>query len=424
MKHKTPKKFSLNDPRNIALNVVLEALKPGRDLQMVLDRNLDPEMDPRDRSLATELAYGYLRYKGRLDFVLNCFLKSPARLSGGARALMGLAAYEIFFLERIPDYAAVSRAVALARKKFGARMSSLVNAVLRKCCRVDASDPDFFSQDNPGEVLFLSRFYSCPEWMVKLWQKDYGSDKARVYLKQSLQKPAAGVRLAPGADTGSLDEHYVVQRIGPSVHLRDNYPDLEDLERKKKVVRQSFSGQKALWELGLGQWKSPVWDMCAGRGGKTMLMSSQGLQIWASDTHRPRLAGLKKELQGQVQVLIFAAQGQRPPLKKAPGTVLVDAPCTGLGVLSRRPDTKWKRSARDVPELSRIQKELLASAADILPRKGEIIYVTCTLTRQENQEQVKDFLKKHKDFKCLQTYGTGADEHLGEFFFGARLKRS
>ncbi|EFI34990.1 Fmu (Sun) domain protein [Desulfonatronospira thiodismutans ASO3-1] len=412
-----------SDPRAVALNVVLDALRPGRDLQMVLDRNLDPEMDLRDRSLATELAYGYLRYKGRLDFVLNCFLKSPAGLSGKIRVLMGLAAYEIFFLERIPDYAAVSRAVALTRKRFGSRMSSLVNAVLRKCCRVDAFDPDFFRQDHPGEMLFLSRFYSCPEWVVKLWQKDYGTDMAREYLKQSLQKPAAGVRLAPGEDAGRLDEHYVLQRIGPSILLRDNYPGLEDLEKNKKVVRQSFAGQKTLWELGMGDWKSPVWDMCAGRGGKTMLMSSQGLQVWASDNYLPRLAGLKKELLEQVQVQVFAAQGQSPPLKKSSGTVLVDAPCTGLGVLSRRPDTKWKRSPRDVLDFCRVQKELLAAAANVLPSKGQLIYVTCTLSRQENQEQVTDFLKKHKDFECLQTYGTGADEDLGEFFFGARLQR-
>ena len=412
-----------SDPRAVALNVVLDALRPGRDLQMVLDRNLDPEMDLRDRSLATELAYGYLRYKGRLDFVLNCFLKSPAGLSGGIRALLGLAAYEIFFLERIPDYAAVSRAVALARKRFGSRMSSLVNAVLRKCCRVDVFDPDFFRQDNPGEILFLSRFYSCPEWIVTLWQKDYGADLAREYLKQSLQKPAAGVRLAPGEDAGSLDAHYVLQRIGPSVHLRDNYPGLEDLEKKKKAVRQSFAGQKALWELGLGDWKSPVWDMCAGRGGKTMLMSGQGLQVWASDTYLPRLAGLKRELHEQKSIPVFAARGQHPPLKKNPGTVLVDAPCTGLGVLSRRPDTKWKRSPRDVLDFCHVQKELLAAAANVLPRKGQLIYVTCTLSRQENQEQVADFLKKHEDFECLHTYDTGADEHLGEFFFGARLQR-
>jgi len=412
-----------SDPRAVALNAVLESLRPGRDLQMVLEINLDPEMDPRDRSLATELVYGYLRYKGRLDFVLNCFLKSPAGLSGGIRALLGLAAYEIFFLERIPDYAAVSRAVALARKRFGSRMSSLVNAVLRKCCRVDVFDPDFFRQDNPGEILFLSRFYSCPEWIVTLWQKDYGADLAREYLKQSLQKPAAGVRLAPGEDAGSLDAHYVLQRIGPSVHLRDNYPGLEDLEKKKKAVRQSFAGQKALWELGLGDWKSPVWDMCAGRGGKTMLMSGQGLQVWASDTYLPRLAGLKRELHEQKSIPVFAARGQHPPLKKNPGTVLVDAPCTGLGVLSRRPDTKWKRSPRDVLDFCHVQKELLAAAANVLPRKGQLIYVTCTLSRQENQEQVADFLKKHEDFECLHTYDTGADEHLGEFFFGARLQR-
>ncbi len=412
-----------SEPRAAALNTVLDALRPGRDLQMVLDGILDPEMDPRDRSLATELAYGYLRYKGRLDYVLDCYLKSPGRLSGNLRALMGLAAYEIFFLDRIPDYASVSRAVALARKRFGAGMSSVVNAVLRKCCRVDAFDPDFFRQDNPSQELFLSRFYACPEWIVQLWRKDYGIDATREYLKQSLQKPAAGIRLAPGSEPSGLDQDMVLQSIGPSVLLRDIYPELEELESQGKVCRQSFAGQKLLWDLGLESWDPPVWDMCAGRGGKTMLMSSQGLQVWASDSYPPRLTGLKKELQKQTKIPVFAARGQNPPLKKAPGTVLVDAPCTGLGVLSRRPDTKWKRRPQDVLELSRVQKELLASAAVILPQNGRLIYITCTLTRQENQDQVADFLDAHQDFECLQTCGTGADENLGEFFFGAKLQR-
>ncbi len=423
MKHKASKNPSLNDPRNIALNTVLEVLKPGRDLQMVLDRSLDPALAPRDRALITELVYGYLRYKGRLDYVLESFLKSPGKLPGGLKILMGLAAYEIYFLDRIPDYAAVSRAVALARKRFGSRMSSLVNAVLRKCPGVDAFDPDFYRRDKPGDIIFLSRFYSSPEWIVQMWRKDYGADIARKYLKQSLQKPATGIRLAPGADAGSLDASYVVQRMGPSVLVRDHYPGLEDLEREKKVFRQSFAGQKTLWELGLGAWRSPVWDMCAGRGGKTMLMSSQGMQVWASDTYLPRLAGLKKGFLEQGKTLVFAAQGQKPPLKKTPSTVLVDAPCTGLGVLSRRPDSKWKRSPQDVLDLSHVQKGLFASAAGILLRDSELIYVTCTLSRQENQEQVADFLDTHQDFECVQTYDTGLDENLGEFFFGVRLRR-
>jgi len=389
---------------------------------MVLDRALATVPDSRNRALITELAYGYLRYKGRLDFVVDSFLSTPGRLPAKARNLLGLAAYELHFLDRVPDYATVSRAVDLARKNFGPGMSRLVNAVLRKVPGVDVDDPGFFQKDNPGRMLFWSRYYSCPHWLVKMWMQDFGQDLTHEYLRISLQKPATGIRLAPGMEDLELDSAWAVQRMGPSVLLRDNYPGLDDLEKKKLVFRQSFAGQKALWELGLKQWTSPVWDMCAGRGGKSLLMSTAGLSVWASDPDMSRLEGLAGLVRAQGQGMqVFAALGQKPPLKKRPKTILVDAPCSGLGVLGRRPDIKWKRTPGDVRYLSGLQKELLASAARFLPPDGEIVYLTCTLSRAENERQVEEFLLAHTDFEQLQTYMTPVEEGLGEFFFGIRM---
>ncbi len=416
--------FSGKDPRSLALRVVVESLRPGRDLQMVLDRNMDPGLDPRDKGLITELAYGYLRYKGRLDFVVSSFLSNPGRLPPRLKVLMGLAAYELFFLKRIPEYATVSSAVNLARKEFGPRMASLVNAVLRQTVGVNCFDPGFYRRDKPDEAVFLSRFYSCPEWIIRMWIKDYGARAALKYLRQSLQKPLPGFRIAPGVDEGALSGLRVAQKIGSSVLIAEGKPRLDELEKKGLIFRQSFAGQKAMWELGLGQWPSPVWDMCAGRGGKALLLSTQDLDVWASDPHLHRLTGLKRLAVEQKQdIKVFAARGQDLPLKKNPATVLVDAPCTGLGVLGRRPDTKWKRKSVDVRALKKNQQELLEASADVLSSGGMLIYLTCTLSRAENEDQVERFLNAHQDFELIRLYTTDPAEEPGEFFFGVSMIR-
>ena len=415
---------SVKNPRSLALSVVMESLKPGRDLQMVLDKSIDQELDPRDKGLITELAYGYLRYKERLDFVVRSFLSNPGRLPAKLKILIGLAAYEVFFLQRIPEYATVSSAVNLARKEFGPRMASLVNAVLRQAAGVNFFDPGFYRRDKPDKAVFLSRFYSCPEWIVRLWIKDYGTSVSLKYLRQSLQKPLPGFRIAPGVEEGALSGLNLAHKIGSSILIADASPELDELEKKGLIFRQSFAGQKAMWELGLGRWPSPVWDMCAGRGGKALLLSTQGLDVWASDPHLQRLTGLKRlALEQKQDINVFAARGQDLPLKKSPATVLIDAPCTGLGVLGRRPDTKWKRRSSDVSALKKIQQELLEASADVLPSGGMLVYLTCTLNREENEDQVEGFLNVHQDFELIRSYTTDPEEEPGEFFFGVSMIR-
>lgn len=412
------------DPRDMALEVVCAALRGQKSLQDVLDRTLKKIPDPRDKSLVTELSYGYLRYRGRMDFAVAWFLSAPRKLPFKLKTMMGLAAYELFFLDRVPSYATISRTVDLGKHRFGSKMGSLINAVLRQVTSVDVQDPGFFQRDHPSDLDFCSRFYSCPKWIVKTWFKDYGREQAIRYLEQSLKKPPLGLRLAPGAGDPDLDNSLFLERRGPSLCLSQEHPEVSRWEEQGLAFRQSFAGQKALWETGMTTWPSPVWDACAGRGGKALLMESQGLKIWASDYHLPRLQGLVQQIREQGRdISVFAARGEEPPLQAAPGTVLLDVPCTGLGVLSRRPDIKWKRTPKEMNLMLGTQKALLDAAARILPGGGELIYMTCTLSRAENETQMEHFLSRHKDFELIQTYLTDPAENLGEFFFAARMRR-
>ncbi|RQD64733.1 MAG: Fmu (Sun) domain-containing protein [Desulfonatronovibrio sp. MSAO_Bac4] len=414
-----------NNPRLSANKVVFECLVNKKDLQEALSKELEQISDPRDRGFVTEVVYGYLRYKGRLDFLIDLHLDRPGKLPMKLRVLLGLAGYELFFLDRVPDYATVSSAVDLCRKLSGRNMTSLVNALLRKMVHKDINSIDTFKKDNPSDVVFCSRFYSCPLWVVKVLSRDYGAEFCLAYLRQTLEKPPLGVRVKGSFFDLWDQDKFVLQKEGNSLLLRDGCPEIESLIQQGRVFRQSFAGQMAMRELGMNQWSVPVWDMCAGSGGKSLLMLDQGLNVYSSDVSFRRLSNLSSiSRKYGYESLIFAASGTYPPLKKHSATILIDAPCSGLGVLSRRPDIKWKRSLTDVKRLTKTQADLLDSAAKSVQSGGRIVYITCTIGKKENQTQVNDFLYKYKNFSLEKKYQTDLKQGLNEFFFGVVLKKN
>ncbi len=415
----------LKDPRSSAHEIVCQCLNGPTDLQQALDHGLENVHDARDKALITEIVYGYLRFRGRIDFVLDLSLDRPESLPPRLKILLGLAGYELFFLDRVPDYATVSRAVDLSARLFGRRMSGLVNAVLRRTARVDIFSENTFTRDRPDKDLFWSRFYSCPRWIVKMWEKAYGNDLCLEYLKQSLDKPLPGVREPKGFHGVIAEPEYIVERMGSSVLLKDNYPQLDQLLRQGRIISQSFAVPRTMHGLGMKGWAQPVWDMCAGSGGKTFLMLDQGMDVFSSDLNLKRLRNLKQAAHAYgYKPLIFAAHGDLAPLRSFPGTILIDAPCTGLGVLSRRPDIKWKRQPQDIRSLTGIQAGLLRNAASLSGDEGRIVYLTCTLSRDENEGRVNGFLREQRDFIVEKMFQTDVRQNLKEFFFGAVLKKA
>ncbi|WP_045216755.1 transcription antitermination factor NusB [Desulfonatronovibrio magnus] len=413
------------NPRVTALKVVSQCLHMNMALQKALDQELLKIADQRDKGFVTELVYGSLRHKGRLDYMINSLLQQPDKLPAKVRLILVLAGYELFYMDRVPHYATLSSFVHLCKNIFGRKMASLVNAVLRKLAHEDLFDQQNFQKDNPSQLEFWSRYYSCPLWIVKMWKKDYGADACLEYLKQSLEQPPLSVREDSDCQ-GILNlEEYIMDRKGSSVLLKPDYPDVEQYIRKGKVYRQSFAGQLAMHKAGMSRWENPVWDMCAGSGGKSMLMLNHDKRVFSSDVHFKRLKNLKEQcvLNGR-KLSVFTADGDCPPLRIMPGTVLIDAPCSGLGVLSRRPDIKWKRRIADVRKLAMTQKILLQSAARVTTDNGRVVYITCTLSRKENEIQINDFLYKFKHFQLEDMFSTDTALDLKESFFAAVLRKS
>jgi 16S rRNA (cytosine967-C5)-methyltransferase len=417
----------------MALEALRLCLDQGRDVQDALHRALaaTPGAKPADNALATELTYGYLRYKGRLDALLDTLLAAPKRTSSAMRRILGVAAYEILFLDRIPAYAGVDWAVTLARKRLGRTVGNVTNAVLRNLIRLgDAPfQEDYFRSRAADDAAFLSAWYSCPLRLVRMWLNAYGREQTKSFLQASLALPPHGLRInRRHTQAAALRERSAPSAVASSSWglALTQWPEFLDAAVEAgQATRQSFAAQAIMGDLNMDDWPEPILDTCAGRGGKTFLLREAGKEVWASDVNTFRLRQLPVEGRRLgLAVPAFYAPGQGPyPLRRAPRTVFVDAPCSGLGVLSRRPDIKWKRTAQDCRQLTMLQREILNGAAGLLPTGGFLVYVTCTLHPVENEEQTAGFLREHAEFSLILQTQTKAESNLGEFFYGVVLQK-
>ena len=418
--------------RRLAMDILRKTMDHHQDLQAAVDDVLAGSPAGPDRGLATELAYGYLRLRGRIDFVLSQLLKNPNQTSPVLKRVLGVAAYELMFLSRIPEYATLDWAVSLVRERLGDPLSKVANGVLRNLVRLGRTVhlPDYYEGKTAGQARFLAAWGSCPPWLAELWLKAYGKDQARRYLEATLQAPPLGVRvnrLHPRAEE-------LRQSLAPlaTAHTAwgfalERWPDfLDEAVATGAATRQSLASQKIMGELGVEHWPSPVLDACCGRGGKTLLMAELGKTVWASDVNVFRLRQLTGETaRTGLPVAAFRAPAQGPfPLRQAPRTVFLDAPCSGLGVLSRRPDIKWKRSPKDCADLAGLQADMLGAAAELLPPGGCLAYVTCTLNPEENEGMIEGFARAHPELRLLRQTASDPGEGLGEFFYGAVLKKN
>jgi len=435
---------SEHDPRAAALRVIDQALTGNDASQMLLDRALkESKMVPSDKGLCTELVYGYLRNAIRLDWNLRQLLRDPDKLPPEMLLTLGLSAYEIAHL-RIPAHASVNWAVTRVRNRFGKGLAGVANGVLRAFARdMKAYKDEARYLEALGAVEGLAVFYAVPGWVAKLWLDSYGEERAKAYLAGSAQASVPAVRvnaLREGAVTVRIDlladGRNGARGVGPwGLAFPSGVPyAARALEKEGRLSFQSAAVQEMFLETDMPSWPAPVWDACAGRGGKTAAMLENGLPVSvASDIASGRIGALPGELArlGLVKDTLprvleaDAANVPENPAFAAPfGTVLLDVPCTGLGTLARRPEIRFRRTREDVAALTATQDAILDNAAKRVRNGGQIVYVTCTLNPAENEERVRAFMTRTNGFSLRKEWSTPPDSPWHEFFYAAVLERA
>ena len=369
-------------------------------------------LDDRDRRLLTELVYGTLRWRGRLDAELKTLTRRPLEKTDPfLRNLLRLSLYQLRFLDKIPAYAIINEAVALAKARERARAGGFVNAVLRSALRdkweLPAPDP------KPASLAAFAEYWSHPVWLVKKWLEMFGAEETTALLKASNQP--APLILRANALKGTSEELFnLFRRHGIEAAPAPWSPQGIILQSRSLVGQlpgfdsghfqvQGEASQLVAFLLG-PQPGERVLDACAAPGGKTThiaeLMGDIG-EVTATDIST---TGLKKIAEnagrlGLRSIKTMAADFDKPFQQRARepyDRVLVDAPCSGLGTLRSHPEIKWQRSEKDIARLAQLQRRLLTRAASLLRPRGTLVYSTCTLTREENENVIEDFLANHQ----------------------------
>ncbi len=385
--------------------------------------------DKADAALATAIIYGYARHNARLRYALKPFLQKPEKLPPALYLLLQLAVYETLFLERVPEYATVHAWVDVAKKRAGTRMAGLANGVLRALVREkdnvqkrDASVCEQAEKVTSAETLAL--YASLPVWLTQMWLEFYGKEAAYFFCKNTLFAPAATYRLNPKAPG-----------IFAAQHKENIEENTEMAEKAGWISRQGINSQRLAEIATKAFTQGPVWDACAGRGGKTLAMLENGVDVrLVSDTHAGRLADLKANASrlGLPEPDIFtgkAEEAQEKARQMGIRHILLDAPCSGLGTLGRNPELRFRLTAdhmsplpQRVADAQKIQADLLEALWQVLPAGGSLLYSTCAVNPHENEGQIQKFCLTHTDCQCVEeglVYSTALKEQGHDILYHA-----
>jgi len=362
-----------------------------------------------DAGLATELVLGTLRHRARVDWTLAGALRRPlSDLPPRIRAVLRTGAYQLIFLPRIPAHAAVDEAVSLARTLGHVGTAKLANAVLR---RIASEGERPLPAGSPAERIAVEN--SHPGWLIDRWLRRFGDVETEALCRanNAPARPTARVntlKLQPDEAVERLhDAGITVTRtaIAEGLHLAGPVSDRHRIVMEGLCVMQDLAAMLVTHVLD-PQPGETVIDGAAAPGGKTThiaeRMRDRG-RIIACDIHTAKLERLRHRVAGMGISIVEAheqdARGIGRAFPRQADRVLLDAPCTGLGVLRRRPDIKWRVQAEDVTALAALQQQIIQGAADAVRPGGVLVYSVCTTEDEEGQKVVEEFLREHKEFR-------------------------
>lgn len=430
-----------------AINVLDKVLNKGAYSNLALDNGVkNAGLSPLDNALLTEIVYGTIKYKYTIDIILKEYLKDMEKTNKDILNILRISIYQLKYLDRIPDFAVLNEAVNLA-KKVSAPHSKLVNGVLR----------NFLRNNNKIEfkdkILDISFKYSFLPWMTKLFIKQQGEEGALNILEGLNKTPGINVRVNRLKTTFEeaykklTDYGYRIKKgsVSPYSINITNGKSIESnpLFSKGYITVQDESAMLPAEILELDG-EMTVLDMCSAPGGKTTeiaeILGNRG-KVYAFDLYQNKLKLIKGSCERlglkNVEINKWDATIINNEFIDKADRVLLDVPCSGLGIIRKKPEIKWNKNMDEISSLINIQRKILSNGSRYLKPGGILVYSTCTLNKKENEDNINWFLEKNKDYepviidlpsfhnfhKTSEGYLTIFPDEYMDGFFMAKLKK-
>jgi 16S rRNA (cytosine967-C5)-methyltransferase len=423
------------DVRQIATEILLKVDSQKAYADILLDHVLrNAATVDRDRALLTELVYGTLRWRGKIDARLKLYLnRSLTHTDPLIRNLLRVTLYQLLFLDKVPDYAAVHEAVELAKAHGGRKVAGFVNGVLRNFLREKDKTAD--AQRTNGWKTVLAIEHSHPQWLVNKWLDYFGRAETEALMRANNEIAPLVLRVNPCKSSREAllalllksGVSAVTTRWSPVGVWVKSGPPVDQLPGFQEGF---FQVQGEASQL-VGYLLSPqrgerILDACAAPGGKTThiaeLMADTG-EVIALDKSEKGVERIRENIArlGLVSVCAATGDASHPLPVELHGPydrILVDAPCSGLGTLRSHPEIKWHRIESDIKRLGRLQRHIVNQVVHYLKVGGVLVYSTCTLTKDENEDVVEEFLEHHKEF-VLEDPASYLPEEAGSLVRGS-----
>jgi 16S rRNA (cytosine967-C5)-methyltransferase len=412
--------MKIDIPREIALKIIYDINENGAYSNISINKYLEGnELRDLDKGFITELVYGTVKWRLSLDWVIQQFSKIKLKkISPWILNILRLGVYQLLFSKKVPESAACNESVSLSKRYGHAASSKYVNGVLRNIAR---NKEAIVYPDKETDLLkYLSIKYSHPEWMVKTWLSRFGPDFTEGLLESNNKVPELIIRVntlktSKEALANSLLNKGIETENGKYVLealVLKNPSSITKLEEFKNGYFQVQDESSMLVAKVLDPKPGElIIDVCSAPGGKAthiaQIMGDTGTVI-ARDIH-PHKIGIISEAAKRlglkaIKAEVFDATKLDDRYIEKADRVLVDAPCTGLGIIRRKPDIKWTRSIEDTSEIADLQSKILAVASAYVKPEGVLVYSTCTIQPEENEVIVKKFVNEHKEFELDNIY--------------------
>jgi 16S rRNA (cytosine967-C5)-methyltransferase len=397
--------------RELIFRIMSEYDKHPSNPERLIDTTIgNNHVDHRDRRFIFEIVYGIIRKMLYLDYVIDSYVSDERYKENDVlRRILRIGMYQLLFMDRVPDHAAVNETVNLAKEN--PQVSNNAN-VVNACMRRLIAAKKIVSLPDPQKdlILRLSIEFSHPKWIIERWMKNYGLLKTKKLLAFNNEKPAIHLRRKLRNYSRQQFEAEVKSICEPSCGYMNLYYKLKKslLPENIRMIQAGMCNVQAPssgWVIALldvhkGE---KLIDLCSAPGGKTALLAEltgDDGRVCAAEVKWPRLMNVVETIERMElnNVYPLLCDATHPPFAGVFDKVLLDAPCTATGVFNRHPEARWVRSEDDLKRIIEIQYQLLSSSASLVGKNGVIVYSTCSIEPEENEMQIERFLKEHPEF--------------------------